>query len=53
MTFAKANCTRLPESIENDINEILRASVVDLPGLPAHVTRLLDRFDQLVEKDGF
>jgi len=49
LDFARSNCARLPESMETDINEVLRASCVDLPSITGHVNRLLDRLDQLLK----
>ncbi len=52
LEFAVAECPRLPESMEKDVNEVLRASCVDLPGLAGHISRLLYRLDAVLKEDG-
>lgn len=40
-----ARCSRVPESMQADVAELLETATIDLPGLPGRVDRLLDRLD--------
>lgn len=52
VAYAQAKCSRLPESMEDDIQSVLQASCVDLPALAGNVNRLLDHLDALLKEDG-
>jgi hypothetical protein len=50
---ATRTCSRLPDGMAADVDDLLRSSATDLPGLSARVDRLLDRLDALLRADGF
>jgi len=50
---ATRTCGRLPVGMAEDLDDLLRAAAVDLPGLGARVDRLLDRLDDLLRAEGF
>ncbi len=50
---ATRTCTRLPEGMAVDMDDLLRSSGADLPGLLARVDRLIDRLDDLLRAEGF
>ncbi|MCU0506025.1 MAG: DUF4037 domain-containing protein [Chloroflexi bacterium] len=50
---ATRTCDRLPEGMATDLDDLLRTSMTDLPGLPGRVDRLIDRLDALLRAEGF
>lgn len=50
--FALNHCSALPENMEADLAAVLLVNAAELPDLPAHVSRLLDHLDQLLERKG-
>jgi hypothetical protein len=46
-------CDRLPDHMADDLADLLRTALTDLPGLPPRVDRLLDRLDALLRTEGF
>lgn len=52
VAFAREVCPRLPEGMENEVLQVLRVSCADPAALPAHLNRLLDNLDALLNEDG-
>lgn len=52
VSYALAHCALLPEAMEADLNAVLLASGEASAELNAAVTRLLDRLDALLEREG-
>lgn len=50
--FTFNNCARLPAAMEVEIEDLLRAAVLDMAGVAPRVHRLLDHLDQLLEQEG-
>jgi len=52
VAYALSHCSRIPEQMEVEINEILQVSRQSLPTLPAMLNRLLDHLDEMLKADG-
>lgn len=53
LEFALHNCPVLPENLQADLASLLLLSEADIPHLPGRVNTLLDRLDEMLERDGF
>lgn len=49
--FTVNHCARLPAAMEMEIEDLLRAAVLDVAGVAPRVHRLLDHLDQLLEQE--
>ena len=52
LEFALHNCPFLPQNLQADLASLLLLSEADLPHLPGRVNALLDRLDEMLERDG-
>jgi hypothetical protein len=52
LEFAASNCDLLPNGMETDVASILLMTAENVSSLPNRISRLLDRLDQLLEKEG-
>ena len=50
--FMQANCPMLPPEAAEDIQAVLKAGATSAPGLMVELTRLLDRLDELLVREG-
>lgn len=53
IAYALAHCEKLPLDMADDIEAVLRASATAEASLPVHLTRLLDRLDEWLRREGF
>jgi hypothetical protein len=53
LAFARSECTLLPTALDADIADVLAAAGTASDTLVAHITRLLDRLDELLAGAGF
>ena len=52
LEFALQNCPVIPENLQADLASLLLISEADIPHLPGRVNVLLDRLDEMLERDG-